>query len=467
MSTQLSSRTWPIRSVQVQLGSVAHPKSEAPLRAASGSGSGSGSGNEIGDHFSKWAAHSLTFTPDLLPPPPLGSVAVHHLPVLHKFKVQQFRHLLPQHSHNNIAVGASFSLYNKASWFSSLFFKLASGCYNLHGYQWSNILHDYHCSRCEQHHPFDPLSCLAFCKALDQHVQAYVSSWGPLFSPIVLHWWLSGPSKADRRNLMRTLVPKSLWSCLSQQIPGSTRAKHRAMLDLALEERVKHLDKAVHQANDWLCSNPLPWDPILWAYPSDPLNHFSVSHGAFSTSFHMPPRTRPKYQHSPPLPKHALKKPSKPASAKAQPATHRAQKKPQTPVQPRIRTTLPPPPRQFPALLSTHAHGHHKKAIDHHKPIRSQSFGRPESAPRPLSPSHSHTSRHATVKHAYLSPLGPPLLGAQVRLPPPPPPTPTPPGTSEIFSAHPATFCLLLSTPSALCPFLNPPSPPQGKSAFI
>ena len=36
MSTQLSSRTWPIRSVQVQLGSVAHPKSEPPLRAASG-----------------------------------------------------------------------------------------------------------------------------------------------------------------------------------------------------------------------------------------------------------------------------------------------------------------------------------------------------------------------------------------------------------------------------------------------
>ena len=37
MSTQLSSRSWPIRSVQVQLGSVAHLKSEPPLRAASGS----------------------------------------------------------------------------------------------------------------------------------------------------------------------------------------------------------------------------------------------------------------------------------------------------------------------------------------------------------------------------------------------------------------------------------------------
>ena len=98
---------------------------------------------------------------------------------------------------------------------------------------------------------------------------------------------------------MRTLVPKSLWSCLSKPIPGSTRAQHRAMLGLALEERVKHLDKAVHQGHDWLCSNPLPWDPILLAHPSDPLNPFSVSHGAFSTSVHMPPRTRPVYQHPP------------------------------------------------------------------------------------------------------------------------------------------------------------------------
>ena len=98
--------------------------------------------------------------------------------------------------------------------------------------------------------------------------------------------------------------------------------------------------------------------------------------------------------------------------------------------------------------------------------MRPQSSERPQSAPRPLSPSHPHAPRHTTVKHAYLSPLGPPLLGAQARLPLPPP-TPTPPGTSGIFSAHPTIFCLLLSTPSALRPFGNPPPSPQGKSAFI
>ena len=146
---------------------------------------------------------------------------------------------------------------------------------------------------------------------------------------------------------MRTLVPKSLWSRLSKPIPGSTRAEHRAMLGLALEERVKHLDKAVHKAHDWLCSNPLPWDPILWAHPSDPLNPFSVSHGAFSTSVHMPPRTRPVYQHPPPLPKHALKKPSKPASAKAQPTTRRAPKNSKRPSS-RTSAPRPPPPSAIP-----------------------------------------------------------------------------------------------------------------------
>ena len=196
---------------------------------------------------------------------------------------------------------------------------------------------------------------------------------------------------------MRTLVPKSLWSCLSQPIPGSTRAEHKAMLGLALEEHVKHLDKAVHQAHDWLCWNPLPWDPILWVHPSDPLNPFSASHGAFSTSIHMPPRTRPAYQHPPPLPKHALKKPSKLASAKAQPATRRAPKKSKRPPSCASAPRPPPPSRPFPALLSTHTHGNQKSAIDHHKPIRPQSFGRPRSAPRPLPLSHPQGPRQADL----------------------------------------------------------------------
>ena len=131
------------------------------------------------------------------------------------------------------------------------------------------MLHNYPCPRCRQHLHFHPVSWLAFCTALDQHVQAYMSSWGPLFSAVVLHWWVSGPSKADRRNFMRTLVPKFLSSCLSQPIPGSTHTEYKATLDQALAERLKRMEDAVRQAHDWLCSHPLPWSPILWA-PSRP-----------------------------------------------------------------------------------------------------------------------------------------------------------------------------------------------------
>ena len=76
---------------------------------------------------------------------------------------------------------------------------------------------------------------------------------------------------------MRTLVPKVHWSCLSQPIPGTTQAEHKPALGQALAERVKRMEGAVHQAHDWLCSNFLPWDPILWVHPPDPLNPFSVS----------------------------------------------------------------------------------------------------------------------------------------------------------------------------------------------
>ena len=61
------------------------------------------------------------------------------------------------------------------------------------------------------------------------------------------------------------------------------------MLGLALEERVKHLDKAVHQAHDWLCSNPLLLGPILWAHPPPTLS----SPSRFRTVRLVPPSTCP------------------------------------------------------------------------------------------------------------------------------------------------------------------------------
>ena len=147
---------------------------------------------------------------------------------------------------------------------------------------------------------------------------------------------------------MRTLVPKSLWSCLSQPNPGSTHAEHKATLGQALAGRVKRMEGAVHQAHDWLCSNPLPWDPILWAHPPDPLNPFSVSHGAFRTSVPMPAWTRPTYEHPPPLPRHAVKKPSKSGATEPQPAIRRTPRNSKPPSSHASAPPQPPPSSAIP-----------------------------------------------------------------------------------------------------------------------
>ena len=104
------------------------------------------------------------------------------------------------------------------------------------------------------------------------------------------------------------------------------------------------MEGAVRQAHDWLCSNPLPWDPILWAHPLNPLNPFLVSHGAFSTSVPMPPQTRPTYQHPPPLPRHALKKPSKSGPTKPPPAVRRTPRNSKRPSSHASAPPDPPPP---------------------------------------------------------------------------------------------------------------------------
>ena len=235
---------------------------------------------------------------------------------------------------------------------------------------------------------------------------------------------------------MRTLVPKSIWSCLSRPIPGSTHAEHKATLDQALAEQVKRGEGAVRQAHDWLCSNPLSWDSILWAHPPDSLSLFSVSHVAFSTSVLMPPGTRPTYQHPPPLPRHALKTPSKPGRP------HHSQQS----------VARPETPNVHPA---THRH---KTAYGRNSAIRPPSLGRLPNAQKPPALPHPQAPEHATLKHAYLSALGLPPLSATHRLPLP---VTAPLGTSEIFSVNLLTFCPLHLTPSTLCPFPSPPPPPS------
>ena len=219
------------------------------------------------------------------------------------------------------------------------------------------------------------------------------------------------------------------------------------------------------QEHDWLCFNPLPWDPILWAHPPVPLNRFLVSHGAFSTSFPIPPRTRRTYQHPPSLPRHALKKLSKSGPAKPQPAIRRTPRNSKRQSSNASAPPRPPPPSAIP------------RPTQHSCPRQPQK--------RLRSPQRNQTSiTWAPLKHTKATrPLSPPPPRGRyrpTRLPLTSRPTPTrcnatsalpvtaPLRTAEIFSVHPVTFCPLHLTPSTLCPFPSPPPPLlQGISAFV
>ena len=83
-------------------------------------------------------------------------------------------------------------------------------------------------------------------------------------------------------------------------------------------------------------------------HPPDPLIPFSVSHGAFSTLVQMPPRTHPTYQHPRPLPKHALKKTSKPGAVKPQPAIRHTPRNSKQSSKHESAAPLAPPPSASP-----------------------------------------------------------------------------------------------------------------------
>ena len=223
------------------------------------------------------------------------------LPVLHKVRCSDFCHLLPRHSHTNIAVKPSFDFYSSSSWFAGVPFKFASGTYNMPGYQWSNNLHNFRCPWCSGAHPLDPVSCLAFCPRLDDHLQAFIRAWPAPFTSVVQHWWITCSSKADKRNFARTLVPTSLWSALQAPIPGLTASAHRMELDSALVKRRSALKESFYGVHDWFRDNPQPWDPINWAHPLTSKNPWRIPHGPYSTSTpSTTPPSHPRSQYAPP-----------------------------------------------------------------------------------------------------------------------------------------------------------------------
>ena len=169
------------------------------------------------------------------------------------------------------------------------------------GYQWSNNLHDFRCPWISSAHPPDPISCLAFCTRLDDHLQAFIRAWPAPFTSVVQHWWIKCSTKADKRNFARTIVPTSLWSAIQVPIAGLAASAHRLELNSALVKRRPALKDALYHADDWFRDNLQPWDPINWAHALTAINPWRVPHGPYRISTPPTiPRAKPQYKPPPP-----------------------------------------------------------------------------------------------------------------------------------------------------------------------
>ena len=240
-------------------------------------------GNKIADHFSRWAAGCLHLHLRRFPPPPLGTFSARELPLLQKVRCSDFRHLLPRHSHNNIAGKPSFDFYDSSSPFAgpSNLVQALTTCRATSG---TTIVTIFVARGAQAPTLLNPISCLAFCLQLDDHSQAFIRTWPAPFTSVVQHCWITCSSKANKRNVARTLVPTSLWSALQVSIPALAASAHRLELNSALVKPRTALKDALYHAHDWFRDNPQPWDTINWAHPLTAINPCRVPHGPYSTS---------------------------------------------------------------------------------------------------------------------------------------------------------------------------------------
>ena len=73
------------------------------------------------------------------------------------------------------------------------------------------------CSLCHQLHPFDALSCLAQCGHLSYARSLSFEVW-PIPTQHLVSTWFTNANRDDKRKFIRTLLPKSLISSLSNVI---------------------------------------------------------------------------------------------------------------------------------------------------------------------------------------------------------------------------------------------------------
>ena len=240
-------------------------------------------GNEISDAYSKWATHVMVWDPSLLPPPPIGCISRGPLPVIHKLTTTSIKHLLPCHKHENIHAPSNFHFHNHTSWFQGLPFKWSSGNFNMAPFAFHDDLRPRHCHACPDPHPMDIISFVSHCPTCEHLVQTYIQCWRPPFTTVVSQWWSATAHVGERRNLVRGLVPMSLYTKLTTPPSGRRKPAHCHDLKLALKSRVPLLLNALYRTLEWLNDNPPP-PPLTpptgsnsWGRPWSP---YSTSHTA-------------------------------------------------------------------------------------------------------------------------------------------------------------------------------------------
>ena len=297
-------------------------------------------GNECSDLFSKWISYSSSSSPELQPPPPLGTVSSGSLPICHRLTTSVSRALIPRHHHHNIHVPSSFFFYNHSSWFSGLRFKWSSGNMNFFTYAFHNDLTPRICHKCSQPHPLDVASFLSHCPSADHIVQSFIHAWPPPFNQVASIWWAQCSHPGEKRNFVKLLVPSTLYQAMITPTTGETKCKRVLPFKNALLQRQRQLRDALSKALTWLAEDPFPHPPPP---PPQGPNTWGKPNSIYSTSH--TPRAHSEY-HYPLPPDHQPNSVQSPPSKK--PRTHKNKKpmRPQKPPTKRDRDTEDPPPRK-------------------------------------------------------------------------------------------------------------------------
>ena len=275
-------------------------------------------GNECSDLFSRWIAYSSSSSPELLPPPPLGTVSFGSLPVCHRLTASVSRALIPRHHHYNIHVPSSFFFYNHSSWFSGLPFKWSSGNMNCLTYAFHNDLTPRICHKCSQSHPLDVASFLSRCPSADHIVQSFIHAWPPPFNQVASIWWAQCSHPGDKRNFVKFLVPSTLYEAMTTPTTGETKPQRVLAFKNALPQRQRRLKDALSKTLTWLAKDPPPLPrppPPRSQHLGQTIQHLQhVTHPTGAQRLPLSPASRPPARLSPTPP--PLQKNHAPTKAK-------------------------------------------------------------------------------------------------------------------------------------------------------